>query len=224
MYDLAGAEQDRRFSPYCWRIHMALRHKGLEFETIPWRFTQKDAIAASGQGKVPVIVDGERVVSDSWAIATYLEDTYPDRPSLFGGEVGKGVSRLVADWVAWSLLPGVFRVIALDILRHLGPEDQRYFRASREKSLKMTLEEHTRDPEARLAEVRATLAPVRATLARQPYLSGAAAAFPDYALFGIFMWSRGVSETPLVEAGDPIAVWRDRLLDAFGGAARAAKS
>src|SRR5205085_8508412 len=28
------------------------RDKGLPFETIPWRFTEKDAIAASGQGLV----------------------------------------------------------------------------------------------------------------------------------------------------------------------------
>ncbi|HXJ10454.1 MAG TPA: glutathione S-transferase N-terminal domain-containing protein, partial [Burkholderiales bacterium] len=45
LYDLAAAEDDRRFSPYCWRAKMALKHKGLEFETIPWRFTDKDVIA-----------------------------------------------------------------------------------------------------------------------------------------------------------------------------------
>jgi hypothetical protein len=29
LYDLAGAESERRFSPYCWRIKLALMHKGL---------------------------------------------------------------------------------------------------------------------------------------------------------------------------------------------------
>jgi hypothetical protein len=29
LYDLAAAEPERRFSPYCWRIKMALAHKGL---------------------------------------------------------------------------------------------------------------------------------------------------------------------------------------------------
>jgi hypothetical protein len=28
LYDLAGAELDQRFSPYCWRTRMALAHKG----------------------------------------------------------------------------------------------------------------------------------------------------------------------------------------------------
>ncbi len=29
MYDLAGADPNRRFSPFCWRTKMALAHKGL---------------------------------------------------------------------------------------------------------------------------------------------------------------------------------------------------
>jgi len=85
LYDLAAAEDDRRFSPYCWRAKMALRHKGLEFETVPWRFTDKGMIAFSGQGLVPVLVDGKHTVHDSWRIALYLEEAYPQRPGLFEG-------------------------------------------------------------------------------------------------------------------------------------------
>jgi hypothetical protein len=33
LYDLAGADPDLRFSPYCWRTRLALAHKGLEVET-----------------------------------------------------------------------------------------------------------------------------------------------------------------------------------------------
>ena len=54
LYDLAGADPDRCFSPYCWRTKLALAHKGLVAETVPWRFTDKDVIAFSGQGRVPV--------------------------------------------------------------------------------------------------------------------------------------------------------------------------
>ena len=49
LYDLAGADEALRFSPHVWRVKMALKHKELEFETIPWRFIEKDAIAFSGQ-------------------------------------------------------------------------------------------------------------------------------------------------------------------------------
>lgn len=65
-YDLAGADPERRFSPFCWRTKLALAHKGLPVETIPWRFTDKDVIAFSSQGRVPVLVDGDKTVFDSW--------------------------------------------------------------------------------------------------------------------------------------------------------------
>ena len=91
LYDLAGAEADRRFSPFCWRTKMALAHKGLEVETIPWRFTEKDKLPQPNQGRVPVIVDDGRVVNDSSAIADYLETHYPERPSLFGDASGKAL-------------------------------------------------------------------------------------------------------------------------------------
>src|SRR6266404_2538415 len=78
LYDLAGAEDDLRFSPNCWRIKMALEHKGLAAETVPWRFVEKDIIAFSGQKLVPVLVDDDKAVSDSWEIAKYLESAYSD--------------------------------------------------------------------------------------------------------------------------------------------------
>lgn len=96
LWDLAAAEDDRRFSPYCWRIKMALRHKGLEAEEIPWRFTEKAELALSGQGAVPVIEDRGRVVHDSWSIALYLDEAYPARPlfdSAGAGDVAGAPAR-----------------------------------------------------------------------------------------------------------------------------------
>ena len=76
LYDLAGAELERRFSPYCWRVKLALMHKALPFDTIPWRFTDKDMIAFSGQGqgqgRVPVIRDGEPCLRDNSGAETEL--------------------------------------------------------------------------------------------------------------------------------------------------------
>ena len=73
MYDLAGTEANRRFSPFCWRARMALAHKRLEVETVPWRFTEKDKLPTPNDGRVPVIIDGDRVIHDSSAIADYLD-------------------------------------------------------------------------------------------------------------------------------------------------------
>ena len=37
---------------------------------------------------MPIIEDNGKVVNDSFAIAQYLESTYTERPSLFGGPGG----------------------------------------------------------------------------------------------------------------------------------------
>src|SRR5579871_4178593 len=126
LYDLAGADTALRFSPYCWRIRMALAHKGLDVETIPWRLTDKAVIAFSGQGRVPVIRDGDTVVSDSWAIAEYVEATYPERPSLFGGAAGKAHARFINAWADNVLLLGVARLILRDLLDVFDVKDQDY--------------------------------------------------------------------------------------------------
>jgi glutathione S-transferase len=220
LYDLAGAEADRRFSPFCWRTRMALAHKGLEVETIPWRFTEKDKIAFSGQGRVPVIVDDNRTLSDSSAIADYLESRYTDRPALFGGEIGRGLTRFVQNWTETILQPAVVGFVVLDIHRHIRPEDQAYFRQSREERFGTTLENVVANRQARLPAFRESLAPLRRTLERQKFLAGNAPAYADYIVFGAFQWARAISDFELLSADDPVAAWRGRMLDAFGGLAR----
>ena len=217
LYDLAGAEPERRFSPYCWRTKLALMHKGLPFDTIPWRFTDKDAIAFSGQGRVPVLIDGDQVVSDSWTIATYLEDAYADRPSLFRGEGGRAVTRFVNAWADGVLVGGILRLIVTDILAHLDEKDRAYFRETREKRLGAVLEAVSADRETNVLAFRKTLDPIRTVLAAQPYLGGEIPAYADYAVFGCFQWARCISSFPLLLKDDAVWSWRDRLLSAFGG-------
>lgn len=219
LYDLAGADPDRRFSPYCWRTRLALAHKGLAVETIPWRFTEKAEISASGQELVPVLVDGDRWISDSWNIASYLEDTHPDRTLLFGGAAGRSLTRYYSSF-ADGLVAAIFPFIALDILDRIAAEDRDYFRASREKRVGITLEAFTADREAKLPAFRASLTPLRRTLAAQPFLAGDEPLYADYAVFGPFQWARCISPFELLEKEDPVRGWRDRLLDRFSGLAR----
>jgi len=221
LYDLAAADPDRRFSPYCWRIRLALAHKGLPVEAVPWRFTEKDVIAPSGQLLVPVIVDRGRWVSDSWTIANYLEDAFPDRPSLFGGAASRELSRFHSCF-ADALVPAIFPFIVLDIARQVHDKDRDYFRQSREKRVGMTLEAFTVAQADKVDTFRKSLAPLRQTLKSQPFLGGEQPLYADYAMFGPFQWARTISPFVLIEEGDPVRIWRDRLLDAFGGLARAA--
>ena len=222
MYDLAGAEADRRFSPFCWRARMALAHKGLAVENVPWRFTEKDRLPQPNQGRVPVIVDDGRVVHDSTAIADYLDDRYADRPSLFGDETARALTRFVQNWTETVLQTGLIRLVLLDIYRHIGPEDQAYFRQDREKRFGTTLEAVVKDREARLPAFRASLDPLRRTVERQSFVAGKAPAYADYVVFGAFQWARAISDFELLMADDPVRAWRGRMLDLFDGLARRA--
>jgi glutathione S-transferase len=119
---------------------MALAHKGLETEFIPVGFTEKDTLAFSGQSLVPVLVDGETAITDSWHIACYLDEAYPDRPSLFGGDFGKATARVINAWAEQTLLFGLFPMVVLDLFNQTKESDRIYFRESREAAFGDTLE------------------------------------------------------------------------------------
>lgn len=223
LYDLAGAEDDRRFSPYCWRVKMALKHKGLDFETIPWRFTEKDALAPYKSTTVPVLVDGKNSVYDSWAIALYLDEVYPSRPLLFSGTEARALTDFLAQWTIKALHPVLMRVIILELFDKVHPKDKAYFRESREKRYGTTLEEVGKDPKGALAAFRGALEPVRPVLVQNQFMSGNGPGFADYVLFGTFQWARCISPTRLLEPDDPIYAWRERLLKMYDGYAWKAK-
>jgi len=224
MHDLAGADPALRFSPYCWRTRMALAHKGLKVETIPWRFTEKDALAFSGQGRVPVIQDGHAVVADSWAIAEYLDDRYPDRPSLLGSSTSRAHVRFINAWADGVMMGGIARLIVRDLLDVVAPQDRAYFRESREQRFGTTLEAVQAGRDTRVGEFRATLSPVRLVLGKQAWLGGEAPSYADYIVFGSLQWPRCASRFELLQKDDPVAGWREHMLDLFDGLGRQAKT
>lgn len=222
MYDLAGADPELRFSPYCWRTRFALAHKGLPVETIPWRFTETDALGFSGQGRVPVIKDGDQVVFDSWSIAEYLEDSYSG-PALFGGATGRAHARFVNAWADSVLVGGIARFIVRDLLDVIDPRDKAYFRSSREQRFGQTLEAVQAGREERLTAFRESLLPVRLVLRKQQWLGGAAPSYADFIVAGTLMWPRCGSRFALLAADDPMEVWFLRVLELYGGLGLTAK-
>mgnify|MGYP001168984355 FL=1 len=219
MYDLAGADKNRRFSPYCWRIRMALAHKRLNVECMPWHFTEKDKIKFSGQERVPVLIDGSNTISDSWEIAKYLESAYPDRPSL---KLDNGEVLFIKFWSETVLHPELLQLLVLDIHDNLSLEDQSYFRESREKMLGKTLEEVVANRQERLPRIQKLLTPLRSTLSKQEYLSGETPGFSDYIVFGAFQWARCVSGFSILNTDDIVYKWRDKMLNIYEGLALSA--
>ena len=164
MYDLAGADPDRRFSSYCWRI---------------------------------------------------------TSHSLFGGPSGRHLT-LYCSRLSDSLVGAIFPFVALDILHHVADKDRAHFRETREKRVGKTLDTYVADRDDKIAAFRAGLKPAapRADGAAFPWRSQPL--YADYSLLGPFQWARCISPFKLLEEDDPVWQWRARLLDSFGGLARAA--
>ncbi len=216
LYELAGKDKNLRFSPYCWRIRFALAHKDLEFAGVPWCFTDKAMIEFSGQGKVPVFVDGDRVIHESFEIANYLEEVYSDHPPLFPSGSSAEV-RFINAWTDSIINPFLSRMVVSDIIKILDPKDEAYFRQTRETFFGKKLEEVTANRDQTALEFRRALAPVRTVLKAQEWLGGEQPSYADYILAGSLMWARCVSRFEILEEADVVAEWFGRVRALYGG-------
>ena len=223
LYELVGLEE-RYTSPFCWRAKMALAHKGLEFETEPVKFTEKAKLAFSGQEQVPVIVDGDSVVSDSWKIACYLEDSYPAAPALFCSADNRRLTRVFNHWFDQLVTMTLFPLVVADNFDVVHDEDMEYYTRSRREWTGRTREELLRDrSEEDFVAWRKRLEPLREQLGGLVYFGGNSPLFQDYIVFSMFMWARAVSPWPVIKKDDSLYDWRERMLDLHDGLARKTK-
>ena len=219
LYEL-GAPNGVRYSSYSWRTRMALKHKGMVFESQAVRISDKAAIAFSNQGKVPIIRDGDTVVSDSWKIAAYLETAYPDAPSLFGGAAGLALCRFVNSVADRQLMAALAPAVALSITQMVDAGDAAHLRAGFEKAFGKTLEEMDAAREGALKSFRRALDPLRATLRGQAFLGGESPLYADYIMLAPLQWARLIDARPVLEADDTLHPWSERMLDLYDGFAR----
>jgi glutathione S-transferase len=224
-HERVGLDQ-RRISPFSWRIRYALAHKGIDPEVIPTRFADVARIRGlSGQDLVPIIEHDGQVVHDSWSIACHLEDRFPDRPSLFGGPAGRGAARLVNIWSDSVINPAMRRLLSADFIWCIDPGDRAYFRRSREAQFGMSLEEHCADRAQWSSAFTEVCAPLERTLSEQAFLAGEAPAYIDYVVFSVFQWARigsprdVLADTPTPGAAklDAMRAWRARMVALHGG-------
>lgn len=220
LYSLCGADESRPFSPHCWKIVLALRHKGLDFIEKPTPFTEIPALENGFSKTVPILRDGNELIRDSFDIALYLEETYPDRPTLFGGEGGKALSRFVERFSQTIIHPAVTNIAVADIHDMLDETDRVYFRKSREAFLGRTLEEMKAGRDEAISAFAAKLEPVRQTLKYQEFIGGEGPLFADYILFGALQWMRVTAGAKVFVADDPVGQWFERCLDLHDGAGR----
>ncbi len=89
---------------------------------------------------VRFLKDGDKVVSDSWAIAAYLDHTYPDRPALMHGPQARAFAKFLNTWMDQIVGRPLVRSLYLDRLAYmlkcpvgeLSVEDGKFLRAGKD--------------------------------------------------------------------------------------------
>jgi glutathione S-transferase len=218
LYELAAAD-DTRFSPFSWRTRFGLAHKGLAFKSVQIGFPDIGELGGK-QRTVPAIRVGDTFVEDSWRIAEFLDERFPERPALFGCALGKGAARFVECFTDKVIHPTVLRLLSRDVFDRMNPYDRAYFRKSREEMLGCTLEEAQASRDQTVLAFRKAIHPIRLTLGKQRWLGGNAPGHVDYIVLAAFQWARLATDFRILEESDPIAQWFQRGLDLHDGFGR----
>ena len=211
LYDLAGSDSEILFSPYCWRVRMSLLHKGVEFTSIPWRFLEKETIAESGHKAVPVINDDGTWVGDSWEIAKYLDEKYPNKPALLNGAEGEAHALLVQELCASLVFPAAIPIAIYPVSQLLDDENRAYFVKTREAALGAKLSDINADPETGKANLEKALAPFNKMLKNTQFMGGDKPTYADYCLFGVLKWADIVSSYRPINDSSALGKWFVRL-------------
>ena len=221
LYEL-DAINEQYFSPYTWRIIMSLHHKGLYLDTkrVQVKFSDKSLISHKGFKTVPVLEDGDIWTGESLKIAKYLEEAYPDKPSLFGGKEQMELTSIINNMLDPKILSILARIIVADVYKVLQPDDKNYFRETREKMLNKKIEDIDLESKKYIPILQKELNPFRKIIKNNDYFTGDKPMYCDYLLFGFFMWARNTSPKQILDRDDLLWHWRDRMLNLFDGFAK----
>jgi len=218
LYDLQ-ISTGATISPFVWATKYALKHKGFELDIIPGGFTGILERTGGKTERLPAIVDDGVWVLDSMGIVEYLDETYPDRPTLLP-DSAKTLLRLVDTWF-WNTAVGPWMFCFCADYRNLSlPQDHEYVTKSRENMLGRKLEDIQAGREDRLPGISAALEPLRVTLRDSKWLGGAEPNYADYRILGGFLFTASVGTIPVLANDDPLRDWVDRCLDLYGGLGR----
>ncbi len=194
LYELAG-NNNVIFSPYCWRVRLALLHKKLDFSSVKTAFTEIKNISDEKFKTVPVLNDENITMNDSCKIIEYLEANYPEKPSLFNSSEGRVLSTFIETW-ANSLHSDIAKMAIADIHSHLQEKDKTYFRKTRESFFGKKLEDVQQENYDTAKEsFLSKLSVLEKYLTKTEFIGGASPIYPDFIVFGSLQWLFTTSHT-----------------------------
>jgi glutathione S-transferase len=98
------------FSTNVERVALAAAHKGVEIGWVDIPYDDRtEVVRVSGQPLVPVLVDGDLVLSDSPRILEYLEERFPEPPLYPREPARRAELRTFIDWfnLIWKRAPNL---------------------------------------------------------------------------------------------------------------------
>ena len=220
LYDLQLAS-GCTISPFVWATKYALAHKGFDINIVPGGFTGILERTGGRSERLPVIEDDGEFILDSWVIAEYLDETYPDRPTLIGDPGIKPLTEFVEGWLWRTAIGPWFSCFIIDYRDRSLPQDHEYVTTTRETMLGgRKLEDVSAGREDRLPQVPPTLEPFRQLLKANKWLGGDQPNYADFRALAVFLWTASVAGTPPLTEDDPLRDWLDRGFDLYGGLGR----
>ncbi|TDL20311.1 hypothetical protein BD410DRAFT_791099 [Rickenella mellea] len=132
LYDISSTIPGAAWSPNVYKTRMALNYKGLEYKT-EWVEYPDIGPLAKKIGALPTSIGATRelytvpiihdhatgkVASDSFAIAQYLDETYPDQPKLF--PAGPGIAAIFDSYWMQHPIPALSKIVQPTIFRRLN--------------------------------------------------------------------------------------------------------
>jgi glutathione S-transferase len=220
LYDLQLAS-GCTISPFVWATKYALKHKGFEIDIVPGGFTGIMERTGGRSERLPVIVDDGHWILDSWLIAEYLDEKYPDRPALFGGESMQVLTKFVESWLWANAIRPWFSCYIKDYRDLSLPQDHDYITRTRRAFVGgRELHDVQAGREERLPLVPPTLEPFRQLVREHRWLGGSKPNYADYRALSIFLWTASIATTPPLTEDDPLRDWLDRGFDLYDGLGR----
>ncbi|KAI8855278.1 glutathione S-transferase [Chytridium lagenaria] len=234
---------DRAFyrSPNPWKIRLSLLHKRIPFQTVEMTLLEvsTDLTAKKGsKATAPALeLEDGTLICDSYRIAEYLEENYPNAPSLFTGTstipadpaavtLGKAYGRLVdcglgnsdPQWAVW------FDLIFPDLQAAAseGSANREYFISdSRLGPNGFQIQMDRPKKEDLLGRAKLTVLPLITVLRERPgeFFQGKEPGFVDYVIFGRYAMCR--NNNPVIckqvweDQGVEIEQWVERIIERF---------
>jgi glutathione S-transferase len=210
LYDLSNSTGVST-SPYGFRIHEALHLLSIPYETELLSFSQVALMFSDTHKTVPVLVDGDREIGDSWVIANHLAKNHDPDNLLFGGAGGYPLACFITRWVDACIMGALNRIIVKDIHDSIHQTDQAKYREKQETRYGQSLETLHSTGGAGLIDFQVSLYPARQAIKEHPYLGGESPNYADFTLHSVFRWSRLTSKIELLRPDDRLRSWIRRM-------------